>query len=127
MLFSNKKSTYTACRSEHNVKCKKQVNLLMIVECEKKHYATINSISRLLSKLNGKTQRTYLYCMNCLYGFRTWSARYKHHEYCSSNGHVKVNMPTKKEKWLRFHDGQYQFKVPFMLYADFERILKPVN
>ena len=32
-----------------------------------------------------------------------------------------------KKKWLKFHDGQYQFKVPFMLYADFENILKPVD
>ena len=36
-------------------------------------------------------------------------------------------MPTEEEKWLKFHDGQYQFKVPFMLYADFESILKPVD
>ena len=36
-------------------------------------------------------------------------------------------MPTKKEKWLKFHDGKYQFKVPFMLYADFKSILKPVD
>ena len=36
-------------------------------------------------------------------------------------------MPTEKEKWLKFRDGQYQFKVPFMLYADFESILKPVD
>ena len=33
----------------------------------------------------------------------------------------------KKKKWLKFHDGQYQFKIPFMLYADFESILKPVD
>ena len=37
----------------------------------------------------------------------------------SSIGHVKVNMPSEKEKWLKFHDGQYQFKVPYMLYTDF--------
>ena len=36
-------------------------------------------------------------------------------------------MPNEKEKWLKFHDGQYQLKVPFMLYADFESILKPVD
>ena len=36
-------------------------------------------------------------------------------------------MSTEKEKWLKFNDGQYQFKVPFMLYADFESILKPVD
>ena len=28
---------------------------------------------------------------------------------------------------LKFHDGHYQFKVPFMLCADFESILKPVD
>ena len=55
----------------------------------------------------------------------TASARDKHYEYCSSNGHVKVNMPTEEEKWLKFHDGQYQFKVSFMLYA--EIVLKPVD
>ena len=65
--------------------------------------------------------------MNCLNGFRTESARDKHYEYCSSNGHVKVKMPSEKEEWLKFHDGEYQFKVPFMLYADFESILKPVD
>ena len=65
--------------------------------------------------------------MNCLNGFRTKPARDKHYEYCSGNGHVKVNMPTKKEKWLRFHDGQYQLMPPFMMYADFKSILKPVD
>ena len=28
---------------------------------------------------------------------------------------------------VEIHDGQCQFKVPFMLYADFESILKPMN
>ena len=99
----------------------------MIVDGEKRHYTTIKFISRLLSKLNGKTRRAYHFCMNCLNGFRKASARDKHYEYCSSNGHVKVNMHTEKENWLKFHDGQYQFKVLFMLYADFESILKPVD
>ena len=44
-----------------------------------------------------------------------------------SIGVAMVTMPTEKEKWLKFHDGQYQFKVPFMLYADFESILKPAD
>ena len=100
VLFSNKKSQniYTACRSERNVKSKEQVNLLMIVDGEKKHYSAIKGISRLLSKLNGKTRRAYHYCMNCLNGFRTSSARDKHYDYCSDNGHVKVNMPSEEEK-----------------------------
>ena len=47
--------------------------------------------------------------------------------YSSNNDHFKVKMPNEKEKCLRFHDGQYQFMVPFMLYADIECILKPVD
>ena len=91
----------------------------MIVDGEKRHY-TIGY--RFLLKLNGKTRRAYHFCMNCLNGFRKASARDKHCEYCSSNGLVKVNMTTEKEKLLKFHDRQYQSKVPFMLYADFESI-----
>ena len=78
-------------------------------------------------KLNGKTKRAYHYCMNSLNGFRAGSATDKHYEYCSSNGQVKVNMPTEKQKRLKFHDGQYQFMVPFILYADFQSISKPVD
>ena len=99
----------------------------MIVDGEKRHYTAIKGISRILSKLNEKTRCAYHFCMNCLNGFRKASPRDRYYEYCSSNGRVKVNMPTEKEKWLKFHDGQYQFKVPFMLYADFESILKPVD
>ena len=131
MLFNNKKNQkkniYTVRRSERNVKCKKQVTLLMIEDGKKRHYAAIKSISRLLKSLNATHKGAYHFCMNYLNGFQTSSARDKHYEYCSSNGHVKVKMPTEKEKWLRFHDGQYTFKVPFMLYADFESILKAVN
>ena len=127
MLFNKKESIYTARRSELNGKCKKQVTLLMIVDGENKRHTAIKNISRLLSKLNGKSNCAYHFCMNCLNGFWTVSARDKYYECCSSNGHVKVKMASEKEKWLKFHDRQYQFKVPFMLYADFESILKPVD
>ena len=36
-------------------------------------------------------------------------------------------MPTENKKWSKFHNGQYPFKVPFMLYADLESTLKPVD
>ena len=58
VLFSNNKNQniYTARRSERNVKCKKQVNLLMIVDGEKRHYTTIKSISRLFIKIKRENQ-----------------------------------------------------------------------
>ena len=129
VLFSNKKhqkkNIYTVHRSEHNVKCKKHVNLLMIEDGKRMHYTTIKGISRLLKSLHATHKGAYHFFMNCLNGFRTESARDKHYEFCSSNGHVSVKMPSEKEKWLKFHNGQYQFKVPFILYT--KSILKPVN
>ena len=99
----------------------------MIVDGENRHYTAIKSISSLLKSLNATHKGAYNFCMNCLNGFRTESARDKRYEYCSSNGDVKVKMPTEKEKWLKFHDVQYQFVLPFVLYANFESILKPVD
>ena len=134
VLFSNKQQEkeiyiciYTVRWSERNVKCKKQVNLLMIVDGQNRHYTAIKGMSRLLKSLNATRKGAYHFCMNHLNGFRRDSARDKHYEYCSNNGHVKVKIPTEKEKWLKFNNGQYQFKVPFMLYADFESILKPAD
>ena len=89
---------YTVRRSKRNMECKKQVNPLMIEDGGKRHYIAIKNISRFLSKLNGGTRRAYHFCMNCLNGFRTVSARDKHYECCSSNDHVKVTMPAEKEK-----------------------------
>ena len=75
VLFCKKESQniyiYITSTSERNGNCKKQVNLFMIANGEKRHYNMIKSIFRLLSKLNGKTRRAHHICMNCLNGFRT--------------------------------------------------------
>ena len=100
MLFNNKKSVYTARRSELNIKFRQQVKLLMIVYDEKINYTAIKNISRLLSSLNAKkaSKRAYQNCMNCLNSFRTKSTRDEHHGYCSTNGHVRDKVPSEKEK-----------------------------
>ena len=65
----------------------------------------IKNLSRLLKSLNATHEEAYHFCMKCLNGFSTASAREKQYEYCDSNGHVEVKMPSKKEKLLQFHDG----------------------
>ena len=52
LRFKKNQNIYTDPRSERNVKCKKQVSLLMIVDGDKRHYTAIKSISRLLKSLN---------------------------------------------------------------------------
>ena len=61
--------------------------------------------------------------MNCLQGFTQESSRDQHQVYCEDNESVRVEMP-KQSSTVEFKDGQNQFKVPFIMYADFKSILE---
>ena len=64
--------------------------------------------------------------MNCLQGFKEESSRNEHIDYCIDNVSVKVEMPY-KNLIVQYSDGQFQFKVPFIMYADFESILELIQ
>ena len=102
------------------------LNLMLITEGEQKHYVAIKSLSRLLSKKNSKRNGKQYFCRNCLQGFWEENARNEHTVYCKNNEAVKVEMPHKKPT-VEYSDGQFQFKVPFIMYADFESILEPIQ
>ena len=55
------------------------------------------------------------------------SSRDNHYKYCVDNETVRVEMPKRKNSTLKFLDGQNQFNVPFVIYADFESILTPIE
>ena len=45
-------------------------NLMLITDCNNKHYIVIKSLRRLLSKQNSKHKESQHFCINCLQGFR---------------------------------------------------------
>ena len=102
------------------------INLMLITESNRKHYVAIKSLSRLLSSQNTKHKRKEYFCMNCLQGFNEESSRDEHLDYFINNESVKVEMPH-RNLIVQYSDGQFQFKVPFIMYADFESILKPIQ
>ena len=85
-----------------------EINLLMVSEDGINHYTAIKSLSRLLKSSNTKHK-----CKQ----------QCKQHE---DNESVRVEMP-KQGSTVEFKDGQNQFKVPFIMYADFESILEPMD
>ena len=99
---------------------------MIITENNRKHYLAIKSLSRLLSRKNSNDKGKEYFCMNCLQGFKEESSRDKHLDYCINNESVKVEMPH-KNRIVQYSDGQFQFKVPFIIYADVESILEPVQ
>ena len=92
----------------------------------KKHYVAVKSLPRLLSRQNSKHKETQYFCTNCLNGFTSEANRDEHYTYFNSKDSVRVEMPT-RNPIVKYSDGQYQFKVPFVIYADFKSILIPIS
>ena len=112
--------------AESNYRRDCEINLLLIFEDDRWHYTAIKSLSRLLASTNSKHHSTQHFCMNCLQGFTFESSRDEHYAYCVDNETVRVEMP-RLGSIIEFYNGQNQFKVPFMTYADFEAIFKPIQ
>ena len=99
---------------------------MLITDHNKKHYVVIKSLRRLLSRQNSKHKESQHFCINCLQGFAERKSRDEQYVYCRSNEAVRIEMPNRKPI-VQYSDGQYQFKVLFMMYADFESILEPIQ
>ena len=99
---------------------------MLIHENDRTHYTAVKSLSRLLSGSNTTHKRKQYFCTNCLQGFMQELRRDQHQVYCKDNKTVRVEMP-KKRSTVEFYDGQNQFRVPFIMYADFEALLKPMG
>ena len=93
-------------------------NLMLITDLNNKHYDAIKSLSRLLHSSNTKNEKAQYFCINCLQGFNEKKSRDEHYVYCRNNEAVRTEMPN-KNPIVKYSDGQYQFKVPFMMCADF--------
>ena len=124
VLALEDKDIYICQKSSH--KTDQEINLMLIFEGDRWHYTTIKSLSRLLAGKNSKHHGKQYFCTNCLQGFALESIRDEHYGYCNDNETVRVEM-LKKGSIVEFYNGQNQFKVPFMMYADFEEILNPIQ
>ena len=75
---------------------------------------------------NSKHKESKHFCTNCLQGFAEHRSRDEHYKYFRSIEAVRIEMPN-SNPIIQYSDGQYQFKVPFMMCADFESILELVQ
>ena len=64
--------------------------------------------------------------MNCLQGFWEEKSRNEHIVYYKDNESVRIEIPHKAQI-VKYLDGQFQFEVPFIMYADFESILELIS
>lgn len=115
---------------------RRHINLLLITdECGNSHYCWIKNLSRLVSSQISNTQHRKFFCDGCLLYFSSENVLLRHQFRDCNN--VYTTTPStclKKDKRgnyvpdnvLKFQNYERQLKVPFVVYADFESILKPI-
>ena len=102
------------------------VDLLLIYDDEKRHYCLIKSMSRLLSSQTSKKKVKHHYCLRCLNPFYSQEKLATHKEYCGAHEAVKIEMP-KEGSTISFKHLYKSMRVPFIVYADFESFIKPID
>lgn len=114
------------------------VNLLLIHdEYGNSHYCYISDLSRLVSSQISSRNGKVHFCDGCLHYFKTSGALSQHSQFDCK--HVYTELPTAEPlrdkttgqivpaNLLKFNNFHKQLKVPFVVYADFESLLKPVH
>ena len=66
----NIKKIRQAYKSKYNSNRENQVILLMITDCKKWHYLTVESLSALFRGTTSNHKKEF-YCLSCFYSFRT--------------------------------------------------------
>ena len=113
-----KVSKYTGC--EHDIV------LLLIKDGKKSHYCLVKNLSALLASQINRHKGTSHICLNCINGFKYKDSLDKHKEYCYNNECVNIMMPP-PNTFLKFDKFRFSERAPFVIYADFESFIKPMD
>ena len=117
-VYPLKISNFTGC--EHDI------TLMLIKDGENSHYCLINNMSALIASQINNHKGTRNICLNCLNSFKCKQSLDKHKEYCYNNECIKTIMP-EQGTYLRFKNFPHSEKVPFVVYADFEALIKEMD
>ena len=124
--YNEKDKVHTLRCSDHVYNRKHNVILLLIERNGVKHYCLVKNSSRLLSKqVSAHKEGTHI-CFRCLNPFWSHKSLEKHWEYCKNHEAVKINMP-KKGTILKFKHYERSEKLPFIIYADTEALIKEMQ
>ena len=113
-------------RNSDNMDREHKIRLMLIEKDGVQHYCLVKNPSRLLSSQVSKHNGKKYFCDRCLNPFWCEQSLNKHLEYCGNHEAVKIEMP-KKDDILKFKNYYKGEKVPFMIDADMESLIKPIQ
>ena len=100
---------------------------MLIESGDIQHYCYVKKVSALLFDQSHNRNAKH-YCMLCLTGFSRADLLEEHEKYCNGvNGRpTRIEMPEEGKNILCFKNHKKQMKVPFVIYADFEALVRKI-
>ena len=123
----NTNQTKQAYISKYTNKRDNHVNLLMITDGTTNwHYVAIKNIHGLLRGVTSNHNDDF-YCLNCFHSYRTIEKLKKHERICKEHDFCDIKMLDENNKVLKHILGEKSLRVPFIIGADLECLLRKVN
>ena len=120
----NTKKIEIAYKSKYNLVRDNQIILLMLSNGENWHYLAAKSLSRLLRGIISNHNGDY-YFLYCFHSYRTENKLNVHKKICENNEYCNIEMPSpNNNNLIKYNQGDKSLKLPFIIYADLECILK---
>ena len=88
----------------------------MALSCSKK-------LSTFLRGISSKRHEDF-YCLNCLHSFRTENKLKSYEKLCQNKDFFGIVMPAEKNKILKPNQYMKSDKMPYVIYADLESLIK---
>ena len=98
----------------------------MITDGEKWHYLVVKNLPGLLRGITSSHKEDF-YCLNCFHSYRTKNKLEAHKKICENHDYCHVEMPTKDNNTIKYNQGEESIKLPFVVYADLECLLKKMS
>ena len=105
-----------------------RINLMLIKQGENTHYSYVKRLSALLYDQNRHNESKH-FCERCLHGYSRRELLERHKPECKGllKSPTRTEMPKEGENKMAFQNFYKQMKAPYVVYADFECIVKKIH
>ena len=123
---NDSKDIRLAHKSEYNGKREGKLVLLMIGDSEKWHHLAVKNLPRLLRGISSKHVGNH-YGLGCFHSYSTAEKLKKHERLCNNHKFCEIEMPTEKDKILKYSQESKSLRVPVACYCDIESLIKKID
>ena len=98
----------------------------MIGDVEKWHYLAVKKLPRLIRGISSN-RVGYNYCLGCFHSYRTANKLKKHERLCNNHEFCEIEMPTERDKILKYSHGEKLLRVPVAYYSDIKCLINQID